>query len=905
MLELIVPVVLLAGFGYGVHSIAFRLSGSQIRLTEALTASVTLGTFCLVVPMLLVGTFFDSGLGKVVLSFAILGGILTLVTALRGTERMIETLRDTSTLKQVKGDELAYMVLIAFLFLDYVLYQLALPLRGWDALNVYFPDAVLFYLTDNIPLLNPFTFNPVYKEPLTSLLYTYVLILSKRPVFTMIPVLFFLTFLIVTYDLSIEIFDSKSQALFAVCVVWILPLTQTVFFEYAYYQDPFVATFFAITIYYTIKATKEEKGTTYYTLIATTAFALTLLTKLDGWAILLILPLLIPAGKQGKVAKIGLLSLAALFFAIEASTTQFVGSAIVVLLSTAICTYIIAKEPQSTARHKPLAFVMGIGFLVGSYWLLRLSREVPQVWDFLVSLYGSPGTTLLWRYPSSGFPLLAEVIDLIANPYGLFLFFGVGSAIFWTLFKVIGFWESYQRYSMLFVWIIVFSLVIFPTYYLSETYPIVLRYLSPILIPLALLITLGVEKAYKHFFETEIAELPFKLSFLFLGFIFLPAGDGNTPVFIKHISILRNLYIFQFSPLAQTYHVNFVWLTLWLLLIVFMLPLSLILSFKLIFDRESSASIPYIRTMFSIGLVVLIIAVPVFGRFDKEVALISRANNYEVEIEVDHKGVQQLMRFIEATDLESGFLVYDVPGIAFKTQHRVIDLGPWPFYPFTHFFDDEKNMTRNLAILDSAGINYIVVNKPHSRQYERFAKVCYPSVYFFRAVDNSLFFTKAYEDEYYTVYGINSYESFSGILDIYLGPEMGSNPLQSIFGAISGNTSFSDPLALNVLLDLSTFSFDSFSYNLSIALNSIAANTTRIIYYLNTANQAVPHPIISVFPFLKESYSLKSLNLTIKLRTFDGEETAALQYHLRGNISLLTTDHDVWRLQKGNGLQLV
>ena len=101
------------------------------------------------------------------------------------------------------------LVIFIIALITYFFHAAILPLRGYDALFMYFPNAILFSQINSIPPFNPLNFFPVIKEPLNALLYTYsIKLVNNISVDVVILAVIFL-WAIVTYKLTLVFFPEK------------------------------------------------------------------------------------------------------------------------------------------------------------------------------------------------------------------------------------------------------------------------------------------------------------------------------------------------------------------------------------------------------------------------------------------------------------------------------------------------------------------------------------------------------------------------------------------------------------------------------------------------------------------------------------------------------------------------
>ncbi|MFX1255619.1 MAG: hypothetical protein ACFFCZ_28710, partial [Promethearchaeota archaeon] len=561
MFQLILPYLFIIAFGSGFVHILTKKFDFSLSVPEFIIASLIVGIFGLIGPMVMLGSIFHEGLGIFITFYFIISVLLFIYFVLSKFQSLISHLEsfDQFITQKITSEHVLWFLLIASIFL-YSVYQLVQPLRGWDALNFYFPDAYVYFISDDFPIGNPLTFRPLYKEPCISLLYTFVLATTGAPYFNLFAPLFFCILTLSTYELGMLFFQDQRKALLGSILSALLPISQTVFYEYAYYQDPGVSAFIAAAFLFYSKGLKQ--GKLLYYLLATFSFSLAVLCKFNAWAFVLIFILITPTHQLGKLIRLGFLSLGCGFFLLQGMKNQSLGMILpIFLVYLFVFSLIIKQEPPKKSQIiPPLLTIIG-SFPLGILWFMRYANFLN---DTPYSYYLSIAFFIKTQTGPTGILLIDEFLYLCQINFGFSLFFGIGAALALVIPQILGIWRSSKSSQILVIWFLVYSGMVYISYFGNLFY--VLRYLGPIICPLALTCADGLTYLYSRL-SSQARPLSFDLVCIFLCYIFIPAGDGGTPQFIFQIQLLSDLGIQFFNSSWSVLSILIIFNLLFLLLI--------------------------------------------------------------------------------------------------------------------------------------------------------------------------------------------------------------------------------------------------------------------------------------------------------------------------------------------------
>ena len=496
------PIIAILAVGAGIWQFYSKFRPGTVRKTEYFNISLLLGSFSLIIPLTWIGIqpngtltiSIGNNTTKLIdfwgwcLFYFLLGLIIAIIEGYLILRIFLQNLEhfhlEFTTFKDYR------IVLLGFLLLDYFILELILPLRGFDALYYYFPEAEVFSQAERITEINYLSFLPVVKSPLNVLLYVYSYYVTGELAIQLIPFLFLLGLVALVYDFSLELFNNHSVALIAAIFILVLPFTYWLMNYWAFYQDLYLCYFFSVTCYFSLKWHKSPSNLSFAVLICL-GIICALLTKITAWVLPIILLLWLPTGSREKMIRFAIIIILGVFLCVQVATRIFIGIALPIIISLGIVSYLILKEKSSEYRSQTLIQLIpiGVAIVIGSFWLINRISLSSSVWKEIYELYFQFTQLIQWFYPlQSPNPLLhtLETVHRVnyVSAAGILLL-GTGFVLPWLILKFFAL-KDYRPITAPLIWILSFF-CIWSTYYLNGS----MRYLAPIIIPFVLCISWG------------------------------------------------------------------------------------------------------------------------------------------------------------------------------------------------------------------------------------------------------------------------------------------------------------------------------------------------------------------------------------------------------------------------------
>ena len=396
------------------------------------------------------------------------------------------------------------IVIIALIgFFTYLFHAFLLPLRGYDALFIYFPDAILYSIAGYIPIFNPLNFFPVIKEPLNSLIFSYSIFLTNQLAPDGIILFTILLWAVVTYQLTLFFFpDNKNMASISFVMFLFFPLNLWFLDQWFYYQDIFLGFFFTLTIYFILKSFDSSQSLSYkkvYSFLAGLSFALSLISKFSGWILIFVLiALYLYYTSFPTATKVYYILLGSFFVLMSYANSVTILIPFIVVFFI-ILYYHSHNSDLNFDSFKPYRLgviaIFALGILFGGYWFFYVFSKFGSFFGssffnfFEISTPSSPTTlsttsSALRLDPSS----IAYTFESAhrANIFSLVLVLVIGNlfAAFWALPKILALFKR-SVLSPIILWILIF----FSFWAVFDS--ISIRYLTPVITPLILLSLYG------------------------------------------------------------------------------------------------------------------------------------------------------------------------------------------------------------------------------------------------------------------------------------------------------------------------------------------------------------------------------------------------------------------------------
>ncbi|MFX0170792.1 MAG: hypothetical protein ACFE9L_02625 [Candidatus Hodarchaeota archaeon] len=702
------PIITIFSVGIGIWWVINKFESFTFRRTEYFNLFLLLGSFSLILPLTWIGI---QPTGSLILSintqsielidfrgwcfiFFIFGLILTIIigySTLRKILASLENFRfEVDAVKDYK------ILLICFLLLDYLILELILPLRGFDALYYYFPETEVFYQAGRITEVNYLSFLPVVKSPLHVLLFVYAYYVTADLSIQLFPFLFLLGLVFLAYDFSIELFHNRSIALTTSIFTLSLPFIYWLMNYWAFYQDLYLCYFFSLTCYFSLKWYKSPKKLSFGVYIAM-AIINSLLTKITAWILPIILILWLPSGSKGKVIRFGVLSLLGLFLCAQAITRIFIGVAIPIVFSLGSAGFFILKEkvPEYSTRALIRLIPIGFGMLIGSFWLNNRINLSETVGEEIYNLYFRYLGKIIWVYTKPPDDPLLLTLETVhgANfiSAATLLLLSTCFVLPWFILKVLAI-RNFRPITAPLLWILV-TFAIWSTYYFNGS----IRYLVPIIIPFVLCVSWGLHKLV-----IKIEE-PVRVEFITLLLVLF--GCTSFYYLIPLRSILtpdqnQDLIGIAYNRSALSYHIHPEVLILQIigfsLLILLFVKKNLQISLNL-FNR--SYNFVWIRKILFCAIIIIPLSVQSFLLLYTQGDLVQFHAIHEYEYRTEYKDLVTVIQ--QQNQPFAAILTVRTPGLQFFIGQPVIDIYyQRNFFPADPFFT-LTNLTELLEVLQN------------------------------------------------------------------------------------------------------------------------------------------------------------------------------------------------------------
>lgn len=718
----------------------------EFNFYEWFAESWLIGSFLLIVPMIVTSVLFANRMYHVVYGYYMISLLILLyyvitVTANIRPSQIIkpETITKTTEYK-------LYSIIIILLMLGYLFIAFLYPERGWDALQFYFPNAIYFYLRDDIPsTINPFTFFPTFKPPSNTLFLVYSFYTTEGFFAQLYPVVFLMSIVCATVIYATDLGISKRKAQISSIFLLTTPAVYVTMIEYSFYQEFPVTFYYSMGIIYYRRGLKNGSLTDF--IIASLGISLAVLSKLSGFTIIVLLLILFPIiqNKNEKRIRYILLVALGLFLARKASYDTFIGVGLVIifiLLALLIQLKRTDKNNYSTLKPNSTGLILSVIIYITTLALwIRHMLLFPKTMEFLRKLYFERNSkSISWNFPSN--KLLSEVY--LENAHGtnfftavLAIFIASQFGLFLALPKVIGILKSYNDYPSVNLWLGTFYML-----WLAFHSTVSIRYLSIIWIPLSIVTVLGIDEIISFFKVKQYSDHIFLL-LIFTNFLF-------------YYSFIPFEFIFlDFHSRLLQYHVS-----LFRLLIYFSLfwggAYYILIKLR---DRNVGSVKEFDPLSYNNqkGVVILLSAMIVIAPISAQIVVLTYTR-YDIDefqniwVYDNRQTVQELVDFmIELNyDVDRGTIVVNIPGLGYWLTRPVIDLLFASEYLEVNQSKILVNSNTTEVFLDlkENDIDYVVTLLENHVFYESYTKI-FEVDYPFLAVLNSTFgFSMFSNDEF-------------------------------------------------------------------------------------------------------------------------------------------------------------
>ncbi len=496
--------------------------------------------------MTIVGVLFENKLHYVVYTHYTIGLILILL-------KILGFLKSPSIdIKiQINDNERLLLLPVIFISMIYLFISLYYYERGWDALHFYFPNALYFFIVDGIPSgINPLSFFPLFKPPLNSLYITYSLMVGNgtqnSTTAELHPWIFLMGTMLLVYELTFSVLRNRSHSILAALIYLSTPITYFLIYEYAYYQELPVMFFMTASFYQMSHSGK------YNAYIASISAALSILSKLSGYTIILLILL---SFSKNKNTKIFIISIITLFLAHNAAYDKYVGYSVIIILIGIYLIYLSYRRIQATDRT--IVFVT-VPTMIGSFWLWFMV-SIPKISDQLLKRYiSTENTQIITVYNAINNPYIIYIENGMRVSFTasvLYIFTGFGFGLFYSIPKLYAIiCSEHPLMNNMKIYTLTFMMFWF-AYYGDVS----MRYLMPILPMLTVFITVGfidILKKLKVDEDKIFTKFIFAITGSFFMYPFLPVDylllNANERLYAYHNDQLKLIiYLIIFSYLFR------------------------------------------------------------------------------------------------------------------------------------------------------------------------------------------------------------------------------------------------------------------------------------------------------------------------------------------------------------------
>jgi len=919
-IRVILPIISIVAFGsFGVEVLRKKILRikEKVSFFEHLLESIVLGSILLIIPMLIIAIISDAiGSSKLLERFIYIFLAISLVYIIykiyAWVRKRLPSLMLSEKRKIPQSLEILLTVIVVLMFFFYCLQALVYPLRGWDFLHFYLPNSFRIYVTGQLGQINELNFLPQFKPPANVLLYAFTFFVTQSEMVHLVPMLFMAGTVYLCYRIAILEGLTKKNSLFAAIAFLATPLTFFLVYEFQYYQETYIMFFATASFYFFRTFFKKENFNQkfFYALLTSLSLCGAILSKISGFIIPLLLLVAMPSDKVGKIFRIMIIAGFSYQLIRKSIFDIYLGTGILIGLLSVYSIYLVLSSETLSFSYKRYLYILGIfalPLLTGILWVLHI-LQIPGVEKFLINLYITPSenvVNLQWIGIS-----LPETVTYLENAHTA-TFFSSAFSIFiasmfagtWLLFKVTGIIKSSKRHKELLLW-----LVFFYSFWQAFFGMGSIRYLSPILVPVAIIFIIGLDSVLS----------------------FLNKRDGkDRDGFLAYIFIIASSYlslypILPFEIIKEDFHLRWYHAHTRLgSLIGYILLFNLITFILLWKERELkiSYSLVYVkkfnfRKIISSFLVFIVFFVP----FGAQAALLAYEKfdfdafqtNYTHEYRFTY---QQLVDAINRLGFSDDQVVLSIntPGLEYYTSQPVIDLFIVGLVTESGFYNSTfplqiQNVTRILEFFENYQVSIFVALNSSNDWYPAYIEHVYWNYMIYRFLHNNIYFNYRFTNEEYILFTLESTEPYIGPVDLQL---VGEKRKGSILAyapnpiLIDSNTA-----TIDTTIDLTAVPTND-PINVSVSTQyTIFPNITPTI---NTVFHTFERPTsesfsrISLLSLPTDPVQLMSITMSIQYKNLEGlvQELTFNLNPLIGNSVNITSDMESWFYSGYNGFTFV
>ena len=779
-IRVIIPIVSILAMGFLIVDVfkkKIMKINSSSSLVDYFIESLIFGTMSLVVPMLIIAIIADKiesttileRFVYVYLSIAFAYLVFKIYLWVRRKLPML-VLKEKKKIPQ--GLETLLLIIIGLMILFFTLQGLVYPLRGWDFLHFYLPNSFRIFVTGQLGIINEFNFMPQFKPPVNILLFAYGFFVTQSEMIQLIPLLFLTGIVFLCYKIAkLEGLTKKSSLLSSIALL-ATPFTFFLIYEFQYYQEIYITFFTTAAYFFFKKFLKSEncKEQFYNALLASLALSGCVLSKVSGFVIPLVILVAMPSDMIGKVIRSIIVTGFAFQLIRKSIFEVYLGTGILIFLLCAFCIYLIFSSETLKFSYNRWLLILGIFSLplvAALLWGLHI-LSVPGVQDYLLNLYVNlQGNQISLSWAGISLPATttylenAHVATFVSSSFSILI-----AAMFagtWLFFKIFGFIKAHKKNNDLMLWLIFFY-VFWQGFFANGS----IRYLSPILVPIAIIFAIGIEAVVSFFNKRDGQE-----------------RDG----FLASIFILASAYmslypILPFEIISEDFHLRWyhahtnIWSLLGYIILFNLVTFLLIwkenklkISYSQIYNKKFN-----FQKIISGFLIFIIFFTPFLAQFALLIDTGFDLDEFQMRYSYStRESYQELVDAINRLGYADNLVILSIntPGLEYYSSQPVIDLFMLGFIENSGLENSTfplgiANVTRTLEFFDQYDISILIALNSSNDWYPAYLDRIYWNYFVYRFMNNNDYFTWRFSNQEYIMYTTNSYDPYVGPVDIQL-----------------------------------------------------------------------------------------------------------------------------------------
>lgn len=886
-------------------------------LAENLVESLVVGTIVLVAPMLIIAWVANKTnniliLERFVYVYLAIGLLYLIYKIYVWVRKKLPILVLSERKKLTLSMDLLLKIVITLMILFYAFQVLVYPFRGWDFLHFYLPNSFRIFITGQLSTINELTFFPQFKPPMNILLFSYTFFVTQSEMIQFIPILYLAGTAYFCYKISQIMGLSKKTALFASIAFLATPLTYFLVYEYTYYQEMYILFFTTGAFYYYKRflGTDKSKEQLYFAILTSLSLGGCSLSKLSGFVIPFVLFVAMPSDKIGKVLRVIIIVGFASQLIRKSIFEIYLGTGILIGLLAIYCIYLVLSSKSLIFSVKRWIYTLGIfafPFTIVILWIFYM-LTIPGVENYLIDLYVNLKFSKL-SFSWSGIAL-PDTITYLENAHSASFisssFSILIAAMFagtWMIFKLVGFVSSNKKNNDLLLWII-FFFIIWQGFFAESS----VRYLTPIIVPLAIIFAVGFESVVEYFNKKDGKNRDGLLAYLFItatAYLFL------YPI-LPIETVFENFHLRWYY--AHTRLLSLLGYILLFNLVTFLLiwkEKNLKLSYSQIYNKKFN-----VRKILSGTLVFVVVSVPFAGQAALLASVGFNLNDFESTYCYDYReSFQELIDAINRLGYSDNQIILSVntPGLEYYSSQPIIDLFMIGFLSETGLSDSsvplwKSNVTRNLEFFEKYGVTIFVALNSSNDWFPAYLENFYWDYFIFRFLHNNEYFTYRFANEEFMLFTIIKFEDFIGPVDIEL---KGNSSKTSLLAYAPLSVDITDEAAsIEAILDLTAIQTNQ---PISIDISTQYTLSTNSTILVDNNNLVFNKPIdetftsLSLMTLLQQSIYIHEISITISYNDLEGFPQTIIHNlnPMFGNSVNITWTSNSWFYEGFYGFQFI